>query len=295
MLKQKNFYKKYRKTFNRIRRIRQFVRVKSIILRNRSLWEDIYPGEIIRKAASIRSFPPLISLQQKKVLCVESNGYIYAFPLLYRRREKWIPDWKLYFPNNIVCIPTIYESKRKAYVIVATRENKLHCIDIHDGKEIWQKNLGFKIYSLASKKKNIFIAGKKNICAVKAKNGKILWHNKKIEGIVYSLPLLNKETLYCTTSIFSQKDKGRVYSIKNGKILWKYKIKGAIESCPVMNKSRILYVTCQKGWLYAIKDGKLLWKYDLGGKGKRIRISSPIIVGEILFVASNKLYTFLNN
>ena len=126
-----------------------------------------------------------------------------------------------------------------------------------------------------------------NIYKLMLEDGKIIRHKKIIAedsetGTFVSVPAISDEALY----FFSEERYIQAISRKNGKLLWKYMLKGNTgESSPVVCNNKVL--VCTKTGIISILDadnGELLWEYDTGEQ----IVGSPAVIKDHFLILTTK-------
>jgi outer membrane protein assembly factor BamB len=127
-------------------------------------------------------------------------------------------------------------------------------------------------------------------------NGKIIRHKKIVSedsgsGSFVSVPAISGDAFY----FFSGDRCLHAVSRINGKLNWKYRLKGdAGESSPVVCDDKM--IVCTKTGIVSIVDtdnGKLLWDYDTGEQ----IVASPAIIKDHFMILTIKgtLFCFGKN
>jgi outer membrane protein assembly factor BamB len=216
-----------------------------------------------------------------QIVCVDNTGIIWAFPMKAETISPWLPLWR-YAAEEKLCSPALTEDK----LISVNQHNELLAIDLQTGNKIFSHPLVYSVYAIAYTNNTIYLGCAEYICALDIKKLTEYWATK-VEGAVLGKPLVADGKIYCTTS------ENMVYALsaQYGNILWELRMQeGGFRTSLAIN-GQILYLTCQEGLVYAVRNGEILWKYKVEGQ----RISSPLAVDNLVFVASRKIYSFLNN
>lgn len=132
-----------------------------------------------------------------------------------------------------------------------------------------------------------------NIYKLMFEDGKIVRHKKIVaensdNGSFISVPAISSEAFF----FFSGDRHLYAYSRVNGKLLWKYMLKGnSGESSPVVCHDKIL--VCTKTGIVSILDinnGELLWEYDTGEQ----IVGSPAVIKNhfMILTAKGTLFCF---
>lgn len=126
-----------------------------------------------------------------------------------------------------------------------------------------------------------------NIYKIMLEDGKFIRHKKIVtatdeNSTFVSVPAISSEAFY-----FLSSDKYiNAISRKNGKLMWKYLLKGNVgESSPVISNDKV--IVCTKTGIVSIldaSDGTLLWEYDAGEQ----IIGSPAIISKHFFILTAK-------
>lgn len=222
-----------------------------------------------------------ISGTQGTIVCMDDRGNIYAFPALDKTTNDWNYLWQ-YACEQKNCLPVLAEDK----LVVTDKSNHLLLLDARSGNIIWRHPILYPVYSIVCSNSTAYLGCDEFVCAINLKNKVEIW-NTKIVGNVVGKVILSDNAVYFATS------KQQLYSVdsQNGKILWELALNaGTLRTSPAVS-NKMMYLTCQKGWLYAVQNGELLWKYKTEGQ----HISSPLLIGNLVFVAARKVYSFLNN
>ncbi|MDR2969169.1 MAG: PQQ-binding-like beta-propeller repeat protein [Tannerellaceae bacterium] len=132
-----------------------------------------------------------------------------------------------------------------------------------------------------------------NIYALLLEEGKIVRHEKIVSaaadnGSFVSVPAVSREAIY----FFSGNRHLSAVSRKDGKLLWKYLLKGNVkESAPVVCRDKV--IVCTGSGIVSILNadsGELLWEYDTGEQ----IIASPAIIKDhfMILTAKGRLFCF---
>ena len=126
-----------------------------------------------------------------------------------------------------------------------------------------------------------------NIYKLMLEDGKIIRHKKIISensenGSFVSVPAISSDAFY----FYSGDRHLHAISRKNGKLNWKYMLKGNVgESSPVVCDNKI--IVCTKTGIVSILDaekGELLWEYDTGEQ----IVGSPAIIQDHFMILTSK-------
>jgi outer membrane protein assembly factor BamB len=126
-----------------------------------------------------------------------------------------------------------------------------------------------------------------NIYKLLLEHGKIVRHKKIVaenaeNGSFVAVPAISEEAFYS----FSGERNLQAISRVDGRLLWKYMLKGNVgESSPVVCKDKIL--VCTKTGIVSILDaetGRLLWEYDTGEQ----IIGSPAVIKDHFLILTSK-------
>lgn len=126
-----------------------------------------------------------------------------------------------------------------------------------------------------------------NIYKLTLKNGKIIRHQKIVSedsdtGSFVSVPAVADDALY----IFSGERNLHAISRADGKLKWKYMLKGNVgESSPVVCRDKV--IVCTKTGIVSILDadkGELLWEYDTGEQ----IVGSPAVIKDHFMILTAK-------
>ncbi len=126
-----------------------------------------------------------------------------------------------------------------------------------------------------------------NIYKLMLENGKIIRHMKIVaeegdNGSFVSVPAISSEAYYYLSGERYIHAKSR----KNGKIIWKYMLKGNVgESSPLVCNDKV--IICTKTGIVSIlhaETGKLLWEYDTGEQ----IIGSPAVIKDHFMILTSK-------
>ncbi len=99
----------------------------------------------------------------------------------------------------------------------------------------------------------------------------------QLKGSIESAPFINEQFMIAGTTANTVFACDRL----SGKILWKYKTKGAVNTSPLL-VGALVYVGCADGKLYALDTvGKLRWSYDL-----KSPVASPSFDDSIIYIGS---------
>lgn len=125
------------------------------------------------------------------------------------------------------------------------------------------------------------------VCALKAENGKELWHYKT-EGKIFSTPAIWEELVI----IGSTDSYIYAFNVKTGKPIWRYKCRKSVLGSPAIYKG-IAYIGASDGSFRALraKTGRLVWEWNKIGdfiESKPYVDDSQVVIG----AWDNKLYSF---
>ncbi len=212
-----------------------------------------------------------------------SNTKLFALPLLKKYTKDWQPKWSFSFSNPIKASPSIAQDK----VLIGSTDGFLYCLKMDSGTLLWKYRIGFPIISSATIKENIaYIGVYGTLYAFDIMNGAIVWQ-KEIGGIIEGSVAIEEDILFVGT----HERNLHAFSIK-GQNLWEFKATGILKTTPCTTQTSILFC-CEQGWLYVleIKTGRMIWKYCIADE----HLSSPMIIGNKIFIGGKKLYSFLDN
>lgn len=129
----------------------------------------------------------------------------------------------------------------------------------------------------------------KNLYALNATTGVLLWKYATGSPISYSSPAVANGTVY----IASQDKNLYALNATSGVLLWKYTTGGDINSSPTVANG-VVYLTSYDDYIYALNatTGALLWKYTTGVS----LVSSPAVANGVVYFGStypdDSLYAF---
>lgn len=230
---------------------------------------------------------PAISLRGSKVICA-TDTEIYSFPLI--EGDSYRAEWSgtLLFKGSLAGAPVIVEDK----IAAITQEGNLTLLNFN-GKVLWKCPIERRdSCSLATSEGIVYLQTSTHVTAVDIEGKSQLWQ-KKISPTSFKHLMVSRNKLYCVTD-----DRIYVFSAdKNARLHWEYEEKdGQFNTFPGVNDREVLYIGSRKQMsqmLYAIDRGNLLWKFEFPQIGETI--SSPVLVGNWLFVVSRMLYTLYDN
>jgi outer membrane protein assembly factor BamB len=193
-------------------------------------------------------------------------------------REKW----RLEIPFAGQSSPTISGGT----VYVSSQEGHVYAVDADTGHQLWHFQIDGLIFSSPAVSQGVVYIGSDdgNLYAINAETGKMIW-KMATGGEVYSSPAISDGKIYVTS-------KSRItyaFSQENGDVIWQHPVGG--EASPAVSKSAV-YVGSDDGGLYALdaKTGEVKWLFPTGSP----IISSPAVVGDVVFVASGSTIYAVN-
>lgn len=167
-------------------------------------------------------------------------------------------------------------------VFQAGMDHYLYAIDLASGTKKWEIDLGGPISAgLTLGPDGILYTGtlSSELIAVDTGAGKLLWR-KKIDGSIWSAPLLHENTLYFGT------DKNKVYlvSVPEGAIEKTVDAGGVVMAAPVYTKDAVVIVT-EAGDVFSLTlDGSNKpWTRKVS---KGMLYSTPIVLNEQIILAT---------
>jgi len=203
-----------------------------------------------------------------------------------KREKKEIPDtWTYDIGSPIWATPVLY----KGNLYFGTEKGEIICLS-DKGKINWRMKIGESFFNKGLVYNNLFyiVDSKGMMFAVNIRNSTILW-KKKVGEIMYSAPALTYGTLFILTTA------GKIMALKpnTGDTIWEMKMDRGIFCEPVIENGKIYFGT-EDGIVYCINcfTQKIEWQAKTGA---RIAVSSPILYGNILYIANNKGLLFALN
>jgi eukaryotic-like serine/threonine-protein kinase len=161
-------------------------------------------------------------------------------------------------------------------------DHYLYAINPQTGKLVWEMDLGASmVHTPVLDQDGTLYETTLNqeVLAIDPASHKVLWR-QKLDGSVWSEPLLNDGNLYFAT------DKGKIYGIaaKDGKIVWKADASAAALGTPVLFGKDLAFAT-ESGDVFTISTlGVKGWTRTIKGK----LYASPVVSGDRLVVAGQE-------
>jgi len=160
----------------------------------------------------------------------------------------------------------------------ASMDHFLYALDPDTGQKLWAQDLGgAAIYAPVLSEDGVLYVSTlaRNVLAIQADNGKILWQ-KAFENNFWSRPLLHDGTLYLGDL------GGKIYAVsaKDGALIWENSVGEAVTGAPTWVDGRVIF-TSESGKVIAFsEDGTAQWTVTVEGK----LYNGPVVAGERLLV-----------
>ncbi len=247
----------------------------------------------LKKLNSFASAPALVP-DLRLIVFATTNGEFCCLPLATAR--PWQPIWQVQI-KGIRSSPVIAGDQ----VLFGTTEGFLYSLEARTGKILRRIQVNRPIYSSVAVSGNIVYVVAKDICASFDMDQGTKLAETQIQGYCEASIFLKNRILYFATT------EKTIYAIhaQDLQIKWKQTMPEKFKSTPAVNDKEILYIGSQSipvqqgdkttriSNLYALdaEKGTLLWEYKLQDDLP----ASPVVIGDIMVQAANKLYGFLNN
>lgn len=201
-------------------------------------------------------------------------GANYAGEVICLDAETGEKVWSFSTNEKIVSAPAVW----KDILFVGSMEGRLIALRLKDGSRVWTQKLGAAIWAGISVGSDYIITATTDGSLVNLNHeGKVLWRVKPGGGILSSPLCLEKENRI----IFGTKDKCiYAYSISKGDLMWRYATGGEVNGSPVSDGSTVL-VGSDDGNIYALtRNGRLLWKKGMRGavKSKPLILDGTVFI-----------------
>jgi eukaryotic-like serine/threonine-protein kinase len=205
-----------------------------------------------------------------------SDGYIKAFDLK-NKRQKWATFTDYWADSS----PTIIKN---TIVISIQNGNALKAFDLETGKQKWEKkSMNGKANPCTYE--NAFIASAWGaIESYDAETGTKRWSFSIDDSESVSSPTESNGIIY----VGSNSSYAYAISATDGKLKWKIKTNGNIDSSPFVD-GNFVYFYSKDSYLYALdkNTGVEKWKFQIGKPSDYssfFKDSSPVVVGGILYL-----------
>ncbi len=182
-------------------------------------------------------------------------------------------------------------------VFIVDLDNRIKCISLKDGKEIWNFNTE-KSFIKSQKKISLvvyndlvtFMDTFGDINALDLNTGKLVWQTQTINEDIYESSFLIKSSrlVYDNGTIFVSNNQNKLFAIdsKNGFVKWEQLIKSDLEPTIIDN---LLITISENGYLFILdnQNGNLLRStYILGNLNrKKIRPTGFIVAKNFIYVS----------
>ncbi len=182
-------------------------------------------------------------------------------------------------------------------VFIVDLDNRIKCISLKDGKEIWNFNTE-KSFIKSQKKISLvvyndlvtFMDTFGDINALDLNTGKLVWQTQTINEDIYESSFLIKSSrlVYDNGTIFVSNNQNKLFAIdsKNGFVKWEQLIKSDLEPAIIDN---LLITISENGYLFILdnQNGNLLRStYILGNLNrKKIRPTGFIVAKNFIYVS----------
>ncbi len=185
-------------------------------------------------------------------------------------------------------------------VFIVDLDNKIKCISLKDGNEIWNFNTE-KSFIKSQRKISLviynglvtFMDTFGDINALDLNTGKLVWQTQTINEDIYESSFLIKSSrlVYDNGTIFVSNNQNKLLAIdsKNGFVKWEQLIKSDLEAAIIDN---LLITISENGYLFILdnQNGNLLRSTYILGNFNRKKIRPTGFI-----VAKNFIYVSLNN
>lgn len=191
--------------------------------------------------------------------------------------------WKFKCEDEIRSTPVVH----KGVVYVGAYDNNLYAVNAADGTLRWKfpTEGGISGTPAISVEDNLVIFGSEDgkLYAVDFRTGKISFTVQTAGPVRGSVNISHGHA-------FIGSDDGKLYGVRlaTNKIAWKVELGGACRSRPAVTSERIIACT-EEGDVFGLDlSGSHKWRF----KAKRAVTSSPVIVDEIAYVASQDWHVY---
>lgn len=170
-------------------------------------------------------------------------------------------------------------------VYIGSYDRNIYAVNAGNGKMIWKTPTDAGIVSKpAIFGQSLFIGSEdQNIYALSIKNGSVLWSYRTAEPI-RSSPRIYNNVVYIGS------DDGFVHAVSSdsGHLLWKSEAAGSVRSSALVDNDK-LYIGCETGDFYCMNlAGEIKWR----NKSKRAVTSTPAIFQDEVFFTSVEGHLF---
>ena len=156
----------------------------------------------------------------------------------------------------------------------ATTSGKVRCISLKDGKRLWSKEFGGRIFStpVIEGKYLVFGCADGFVYALDPKNGRLKWKHPAAKSVLASPVIYDgKVFIGASDGVF------RALDLKDGTTVWEYpSVEGFVECRPYVDGDQVVFGTWANR-LYSLdpRDGSLQWTWKCA---KSSRMYSPAAV-----------------
>jgi outer membrane protein assembly factor BamB len=138
---------------------------------------------------------------------------------------------------------------------VGGRNNGIHALDLHTGKELWHSYPPYVLSSAALNNGTLYSGSSDSLilAAIDSTNGNNKW-SFLAEGPIHASPVTDGQIVFCASgNNYTDDNLGFIYAVdaQTGKELWRYHTGGNIYSSPIIDNG-VLYVGSDDGNLYAV-------------------------------------------
>lgn len=190
------------------------------------------------------------------------DGNLYALD----RKGKLL--WKFHTNGPIGSPVAIYKDK----IYFGSFDYNMYCLDM-DGNLMWKFAAGNQVGGPCVYNDVIYFGSFDQCVYALDLNGNLLWKLGMNDAIPVGTSIVaDNGVIY-----FGSRD-NNVYSVKDGKIVWKFKTNNIIFSKPVIDEGKI-YFCSSDGNLYVadVKTGNEIWRFTAGGPTILLDKSGDII------------------
>ncbi|MEP0265909.1 PQQ-binding-like beta-propeller repeat protein [Dokdonia sp.] len=204
------------------------------------------------------------------------------------KKIKWTKE-----NNGHSSIPLIIQNS-----VLQCAEHQITCFDLDSGKQVWnsKEKRGY-VRNPIYFKSSIVVGGKGHINFYNLKNGKLEGQYSEQNMGSISRIIAHKDCLYFGdsignfygTKIFEKKNVfGKIkYSAKK---LWEYNSSGTIESLPVLNESKVLFINDDNKLICLDRfTGELVWLFNTKAEAG---VSGLVLDKENVFVSVAKGHVY---
>lgn len=187
----------------------------------------------------------------------------YYTPAEFDKGTSGLLAWKTDLGSDVVGDILAYNSNK---AVVGTRDGKIRCVNLTDGKTVWQYDAGSTWGGGVIDGGTLYFdTANGTLGALRMTTGKPAWRAAVDTAGFLAPPVVASTKLGKT--VIAGSTSGKVYAVKatNGHKAWQYQASGAIASAAVVSGGKV-YFGAWGGSAYALdaSTGKLAWSTPLG-------------------------------